>query len=89
MTMREYAGWLAYDRISPIGGKRLDQLSAIVCSMIAASVGVKNPSPHRFMPQWNVAKGAQSEDEIRERMKHAVRLFERGNNRKTKRTTDG
>lgn len=35
MSSAEFAAWMAYDRISPLPDRRLDQLAAMLASVIA------------------------------------------------------
>ena len=56
MSSREFAAWLAFDRIEPIGGARQDILTALLASVIAnASGGKKDGGAFGvadFLPTW-------------------------------------
>jgi len=44
MTVDEFASWVAFDNIRPIGGDRVDILLAQIHATLRASIGVRNPS---------------------------------------------
>lgn len=49
----EFNWWRAYDRVQPIGGKRFDNLNAILCTVIAsANSSSKKYKVEDFMPRW-------------------------------------
>lgn len=64
---QEFTRWVAFDRISPIGGKRIDALAASICATVA------NAAPHRkrgraakvsdYLIRWN--RPPQSTDAMR------------------------
>ena len=59
---RELTEWEAYERVSgPLGGERIDHLSAMLQATIANAnrgKGQKVYEPEAFMPKWGVAKPA-------------------------------
>ena len=42
MSSAEYAAWMAFDRIHPIGARRHDLLTAQLCLVVAAALGAKH-----------------------------------------------
>lgn len=59
MSSREFAEWLAYDRIDPYGQERGDLQAAIIASTTASCAPVKHkkrPRPIDFMPKFGKPK---------------------------------
>lgn len=50
MSSREFASWIAYDRIQPIGDRRLDLNFAQLRAQIAAALGGKRVTLAMFDP---------------------------------------
>ena len=50
MSSREFAAWIAYDRIQPIGDRRLDMLFAMLYSFVGWSGSGKWIDPRRLDP---------------------------------------
>lgn len=69
---REFTGWLAYDRLDPIGDERGDLHAALVCATLAnihRGRGVKAFEVTDFMPEFDATpKKAMDAEEMRERM---------------------
>jgi hypothetical protein len=55
----EFAEWMAFDRIDPIGDDRQDVLMAIAVANITGAWGGKR-KPKDFMPQWRRPKQRQT-----------------------------
>ena len=49
---REFAEWIAFDRISPLEPKRADIRTAMQCQVIAMGAGAKNAQIKDFVPDW-------------------------------------
>lgn len=67
---REFAEWLAYDRLDPIGRERLDLHAGIVACTIAnvhRSRSTRTYEPSDFMPRYDRPVVRQSQEEIRRR----------------------
>lgn len=74
---QEFTRWMAFDKISPIGGKRLDALAASICATVA------NAAPHRkrgraakvsdYLIRWN--KPPQSLEAMRKVFRVAAERF--------------
>jgi len=62
ISRTEFEGWLAYDRIDPIGRNRFDALvSMIISYMVSLKTGKENDSS-KFMPKWfNAVKDKSKE----------------------------
>lgn len=56
MSSREFAEWMAYDCVEPIGAARLDILTALLASVIANANGGKKDGGafgvQDFLPSW-------------------------------------
>lgn len=75
---QEFTRWQAFDKVSPIGGKRLDALAASICATVA------NAAPFRkskrtarvsdFLIRWN--KPRQSVDAMKKIFRLAKERFE-------------
>lgn len=62
----EFRGWMAYNRLSPIGDERGDYHSALISSVIAnvnRQAKGKSYNVKDFLPNWT-PKEYQSEEEI-------------------------
>lgn len=70
MSSSELSGWVAYDRVEPIGELRGDFRSAQICSMLAATHGVATKNED-FMPFLNPTneRGKQSQAEMKTRLR--------------------
>lgn len=67
---REFAAWLAYDRVEPFGESRADLRTAIVACVVAnANRGKAGQAftPKDFMPDFS-HRPSQSPDEIQSRL---------------------
>lgn len=67
---REFAEWIAYDRICPIGPERFDLLAGIIASATVAPhvpKGKKRPKPKDFMPRYERPE-PQTQEEIGRRL---------------------
>lgn len=71
---REFSEWLAYDRLDPIGGERLDLNTALIVSAIMNSNRSKGPSikPSEVMLDFTKSARRPSADEIRHKMLAAI-----------------
>lgn len=59
MSAREFASWIAFDQLSPIGGERLDCLFATFKALLANCHSKKRFRPQQFLPKWGrEAKGS-------------------------------
>ncbi len=57
ISSREFAEWMAFDRVEPIGGRRGDYQTAMLAALLANIY--RDPKAHRrpyavqdFVPQW-------------------------------------
>jgi len=66
MSSREFAEWVAYDRINPIGPERADWRAALIAWMIACAFRGKGrpPAIKDFMPEWDVQPKTAKEIEL-------------------------
>lgn len=55
MSSREFAHWLALDRISPIGQQRLDFLVAHILEAFGAQAGVTDKQFVDYLPRYSFA----------------------------------
>ena len=53
-TSAEFAEWIAFNSVEPIGDVRADIQAARVCQLLAAAFGKRGRSPKLsdFMPDW-------------------------------------
>lgn len=68
---REFASWMAYDRVDPFGEERADLRSAIVAATLANIHRGKNAKPFEaadFMPRFDRAKPKQTPTEMQARL---------------------
>lgn len=79
---KEFAEWMAFDRLSPIDGRRDDYNAAMIAATIAACFGGKNETLEKHLLEWG--KSARPGPlELEEKMmafarKHNARLKKRG-----------
>ena len=66
-TVREFAEWIAYDRLEPIGAVRDDIRMAILATVVARGAGSKTAKPKDFMPKFD-GPDQQGIDEMRRNM---------------------
>lgn len=52
MTSREFTAWVAFDQIDPLPDTRLDQLAAMVATVVNRSMGGKAKATD-FVPKWD------------------------------------
>lgn len=81
MSSLELAGWMAYDRISPIGPERHDINQAIQTSVIAnANRGKRSKTfkPADFMPFAEKSEKATDAEQMKERMLALMQLQNKG-----------
>lgn len=55
-TVKEFAEWIAYDRIDPIGEQRADLRMAVLATVVARSGGSKTAKPSDFIPRFDAPK---------------------------------
>lgn len=60
ISSREYAEWIAYNNISPIGDERAELSRAIIANTVAACHGNKSKLAD-FMPRWDVKPMTKAE----------------------------
>ncbi|NBQ49118.1 MAG: DUF4035 domain-containing protein [Marivivens sp.] len=63
-TVREFAEWIAYDRIEPIGAVRDDIRMAILATVVARGAGSKTAKPKDFMPDFSGGSVRQSPQDM-------------------------
>ncbi len=81
MSSLELAGWMAYDRISPIGPERDDINQAIQSSLIANANRGKRTQPFKpadFMPFMDKPEPATDAEQIKDRMFALMKLQNKG-----------
>ena len=81
MSSLELAGWMAYDRISPIGPERHDINQAIQTSVIAnANRGKRSKTfkPADFMPFADKPEKATDAEQMKERLNALMHHQNRG-----------
>lgn len=69
-SVREFAEWIAYDMIEPIGAQRDDFRMAVLATVVARSAGSKTAKPSDFMPKFE--EKVQTVDEMRRRFERFV-----------------
>ena len=62
MDSREFSEWLAYDRINPIGGRRIDYAAAIICQTVGELINGEKAPLENFIPEYGL-----SDEEIEQR----------------------
>lgn len=65
MDATEFAGWLAADQLSPIGGERIDYLFAMQNAVLANLWSKKRWKESQFLPRWGKAAKGASPDQVR------------------------
>lgn len=60
---RELTGWIAADRIEPIGPERFDMPIAILCNIMARAHGALNSKPADYMPVF-ISRPRQTDAEM-------------------------
>lgn len=76
ITDTEFRNWQAFDRISPIGTERLDNLFALVATVIA-QVNAKKGKTFKiedFIPEWN-ASGTQSGEDMEKLLMGHAKMY--------------
>lgn len=66
ISAREFAEWMAYDRLDPIGRERDDWRAAAIMTVLANINRPKNRRPYTlkdFWPNWERAAGTDEPDE--------------------------
>lgn len=82
LTSREFADWLAFNRIEALGEERADLRMGILASTVLAphmGKGKKPPAPSKFMPYYQPP--AQTPDQIHALMARAIAGAKRGKHR--------
>ena len=64
VNSKEYAWWMAYDRIDPIGQERDDIRAALICETIAKAAGNKNCSIDDFILKFQPEPSLTRADRI-------------------------
>ena len=49
MSYDEYSGWMEYYGLEPFGGERGEMQNALLCSVVANSMGVNGTKPQDFL----------------------------------------
>jgi hypothetical protein len=73
ISAREFAEWMAYDRIDPIGRDRDDWRAVFLAAMLANIHRPKNKRPYRlkdFWPRWDTTD--PDEEELARKIKAAM-----------------
>ena len=53
MSSREFARWIQFDRLSPIGPERLDALVAHAVALVLQGLGHKRATLDKCAVKWN------------------------------------
>lgn len=75
MDSREFAEWLAFNKIEPFGDARADLRSGIVASIVAncnRAKGAKAFKPTDFMPDFDAKPKEQSMEQMQSLLKIAA-----------------
>ena len=81
MSSLEVAGWMAYDRISPIGPERDDINQAIQSSLIANANRGKKTQPFKpadFMPFMDKPEKATDAEQMKDQMFALMKIQNKG-----------
>ena len=68
---KEFAMWVAYDRMNPIGDDRVDLLFGSLSALIFnIKRGKRTPSKtaNEFMPRWSIEASRQTPEEMQKRL---------------------
>lgn len=82
MDSREFAEWMAFDRLSPIDGRRDDWNAAMIAATVAAGLGGKKESLEKHLLKWGKPSRPGPEELERKLMAfaraHNARLKKKG-----------
>lgn len=65
MDADEFAEWLAFDQLSPIGGERADCLAAMQSALTANLWSKRKVSPKQFLPRWGREHTGKTPEQLR------------------------
>ncbi|MCS7294432.1 MAG: DUF4035 domain-containing protein [Dehalococcoidia bacterium] len=77
VSAREFAEWMAYDRLDPIGRERDDWRAAALLTMLANLNRKKGRKPYTlkdFWPQWH--REEPDEDELRRKIDATMKALQ-------------
>lgn len=70
MSWRQFADWVAFDRLEPIGEPRADMRQAALACWIAGAMTGADQLPDLVWPYFDDSQDATTEDLIARRQRH-------------------
>ena len=81
MSVNEFASWVAFDRIKPIGGDRVDKLLSEIAVALYAPAGVKT-SVDDFAPWIDTRTDEEKRNEQLKKMRASIEMWAKKHNKK-------